>query len=208
MTALKEILNNNLLIDSCIDRLHSASDSAKAVIKDRLSQLNINLDSYLMWTQQNTLKCIFNLSTIIAEQQVMSNQELVYLLREGRAALLSFVHPVKYLSAGGTEKDRSGIAFGHCGVLSQRENQKHKRAHSLVFPYYEEDAAVKAAGKMKIPLDAAGIYVQGKPFSSQNPACNPDEIAFEIMNAGLNVSWLYPEMPVVAKCTESREIFM
>ena len=133
MTALKEILNNNLLIDSCIDRLHSASDSAKAVIKDRLSQLNINLDSYLDVDSAKHLKCIFNLSTIIAEQQVMSNQELVYLLREGELHYcLSFILSNIYLPAE-LKKDRSGIAFGHCGVLSQRENQKHKRAHSLSF---------------------------------------------------------------------------
>ena len=36
--------------------------------------------------------------------------------------------------------------------------------------------------------------------------CNQDEVAFEIMNAGLNVSWLYPEMPVVANAIENRRI--
>ena len=98
----------------------------------------------------------------------MSNQELVYLLREGELHYcLSFILSNIYLPAE-LKKDRSGIAFGHCGVLSQRENQKHKRAHS-VFPYYEEDAAVKAAGKMKIPLDAME-YMYRSHFLPQNPA--------------------------------------
>lgn len=49
---------------------------------------------------------------------------------------------------------------------------------------------------------------KGNHFLHKIQLCNPDEIAFEIMNAGLNVIWLYPEMPVVANAIESREIFM
>jgi len=37
--------------------------------------------------------------------------------------------------------------------------------------------------------------------------CEPDKIAFEIMNAGMNVTWLYPEMPVVANVIEQRKIY-
>lgn len=207
MTALKEILNNNLLIDSCIDRLHSASDSAKAVIKDRLSQLNVNLDSYLDVDSAKHLKCIFNLSTIIAEQQVMSNQELVYLLREGELHYcLSFILSNIYLPA---ELKKIDQVLPLAIVESYHsERIKAQKGAFSVFPYYEEDAAVKAAGKMKIPLDAMEYMYKGNHFLHKIQLCNPDEIAFEIMNAGLNVSWLYPEMPVVANAIESREIFM
>ena len=88
------------------------------------------------------------------------------------------------------------------------ERIKAQKGAFSVFPYYEEDAAVKAAGKMKIPLDAMEYMYRGNHFLHKIQLCNPDEIAFEIMNAGLNVSWLYPEMPVVANAIESREIFM
>ena len=43
---------------------------------------------------------------------------------------------------------------------------------------------------MKIPLDAMEYMYKGNHFLHKIQLCNPDEIAFEIMNAGLNVSWL------------------
>ena len=38
--------------------------------------------------------------------------------------------------------------------------------------------------------------------------CDPDKIAFEVMNAGINIRWLYPEMPVVANAIENRKIIL
>lgn len=40
----------------------------------------------------------------------------------------------------------------------------------------------------------------------ENKLFNVDRIAYEMMNQGMNISWIYPEMPVVANEIESRRI--
>lgn len=77
-----------------------------------------------------------------------------------------------------------------------------------IFPYYKEDKTFKSAKKMGIYLDAMENMHQGNMHLQKILLCDPDKIAFEVMNAGLNVTWLYPEMPVVANAIEQRKIFV
>ena len=65
-----------------------------------------------------------------------------------------------------------------------------------VFPQYQNDTKLQNAAKMGVHLDAMQNMT---PF-------NVDRIAYEMMNQGMNISWIYPEMPVVANEIESRRI--
>lgn len=60
---------------------------------------------------------------------------------------------------------------------------------------------------MNIHPDAMENMDRGNEFLQKILLCDPEKIAFEVMNAGLNVTWLYPEMPVVANAIEQRKIY-
>lgn len=76
-----------------------------------------------------------------------------------------------------------------------------------IFPYYEENVWSKRLSSLGIPLDAMENMGRANHFLHKIILNDPEEIAFEVMNTGVNVSWLYPEMPVVANAIEQREIF-
>lgn len=56
------------------------------------------------------------------------------------------------------------------------------------------------------------LYTRGKGYCEEtdyrgdSKLFNVDRIAYEMMNQGMNISWIYPEMPVVANEIESRRI--
>lgn len=91
--------------------------------------------------------------------------------------------------------------------LYHSERIRAQKGAFTIFPYYEEDSRFKSAMNLGIPLDAMENMYNGNHFLYKIMLCNPDEIAFEVMNTGVNVSWLYLEMPVVANAIEQREIF-
>lgn len=64
---------------------------------------------------------------------------------------------------------------------------------------------MKRLRNVDIFLDAMENMGKGNQFLHKIRICNQEEIAFEVMNAGMNSSWLYPEMPVVANTIENRD---
>ena len=86
------------------------------------------------------------------------------------------------------------------------ERIRAQKGAFTIFPYYKETSEMTNLEKVGIELDAMENMHNDSGFLHKILICNQDEVAFEIMNAGLNVSWLYPEMPVVANAIENRRI--
>lgn len=203
--AIKMVLSNTKLLDKCIDSLNISYRKRRG-IKKRYSELILKFDDYIKSDSAEHLKAIFNMSSMMGGIQQKSNSELLYMLEKGELYyclfyLLTFV----YLSTD-QKSWREVMPLSIVESYHSERIRAQKGAFSI-FPYYEEDALYKSMKKMGIMLDAMEYMRNGNQFLTKIYLYNPDEIAYEVMNSGLNVSWLYPEMPVVANAIEQRKIF-
>ncbi|MCI9389525.1 MAG: FRG domain-containing protein [Lachnospiraceae bacterium] len=205
METFKYILSDQDLIDQCIESLEKGSFDMKKLQQNYVGLSQV-FDAYIGCVSAGHLRGIFNLSSILEELQSREYAELLYLLENGELYYcLGFLLTFIYLST----KHRK---WDHIMPLSIVESYHSERIRAQkgafsVFPYYEEDSAKQSLASLGILLDAMEYMDKANHFLHKIVLNNADEIAFEVMNAGLNISWLYPEMPVVANAIEQREIF-
>ncbi len=202
MKAIELITGNTALIDSCVDSLYKASILEKHKIKARMKQLQGVFKNYISVISSEHLKGIFNMSSIINTLQL----DLIPLLQTGELYYCLF-YMLLYIYMT-TEQQK----LCHILPLSIVESYHSERIRAqkgafTIFPYYKEDSLFSSAAKMGVLLDSMEYMHDANSMIHKIILCNPDEIAFEVMNAGVNVSWLYPEMPVVANAIEQRKIF-
>lgn len=206
MKALDMIINNKHVIDSCIGCLEKMSFKNKTMIRYRMNNLCKKFDEYMSVSTAEHLKGIFNLSSIMENFHEMQSGELLSVLKNGEMYYCLFYILMEIYVRSRQRKINeimplSIVESYHC------ERIKAQKGAFTIFPYYEEDASFESAMSMGIPLDSMEYMYNGNHLLHKIMLCNPDEIAFEVMNAGINVSWLYPEMPVVANAIEQRRIF-
>ncbi len=206
MKAFELIISNDRIIDACVSRLYKVGLFDKKQIKDRMKELQWVFDDYISVTSAGHLKGIFNLSSIIEMQQGLRQEDLILLLKNGEL-YYCFFYILLYIYLECEPQKINEIMPLSIVESYHSERIRAQKGAFTVFPYYEEDSAFKSAIKMGIPLDSMEYMQNGNHLLYKIVLCNPDEIAFEVMNAGANVSWLYPEMPVVANAIEQREIF-
>lgn len=202
--ALKKILSNSHLLETILNELHIRSHRGQ-IIK-RIRKLENKYDDYIGIDSTKHLSGIFNLSSIVNELQKMQGLRLTNLLTEKELYYcLSCILSCIYLST----KEREIAEVMPLSIVESYHSERIKAQKGAfsIFPYYAENAQIKAAASLNIPLDAMEYMHSGNNCLHKIKLINPDKIAFEVMNAGLNVSWLYPEMPVVANAIEQREIF-
>lgn len=153
------------------------------------------------------LQAVFNLSSMMGELQGMQTRDLLYVLQHGELYYcLSYLLVHVYM-------DTKLWKVGEVLPLSIVEPYHSERIRAQIgafsiFPYYEKDNLYQTAKGMNISLDAMEYMHLGNQFLHRILLCNPDEIAFEVMNSGCNVTWLYPEMPIVANTIEQRKIYL
>lgn len=206
MQALELILNNDNLIQTILDSNSGLRQPQKNNIKRRINDLKSNFRTYMDIQSAQHLKGIFNLSSILSDTEAMRSKKFNQYIEQGDLYNgLFFLILNIYLSSNLQEiRDVMPLAI----VESYHsERIKAQRGAFTIFPYYKENAQYASASKLGIPLDAMEYMSNCNQNLYKILLCNPEEIAYEIMNAGLNVSWLYPEMPVVANAIEKREIF-
>ena len=207
MTALEEMLKRDKLIDSCLDSLWGLPRVERSAIKDRMDQLPLKINGYISVDSAKHLKGLFNLNNIVGELKGMSREELIWHLVHGEFYYCLFYF-LMYVYMG-TEPLELDDAMPLSIVESYHsERIRAQKGTFSVFPYYKEGGKFKSAAKLGIHLDAMENMDKGNVYLHKILLCNPDKIAFEVMNAGLNVTWLYPEMPVVANTIEQRKIFI
>lgn len=207
MEAYKKIFANQALIESCVEELYNASNSEKDSIKLRMVTLKDVFDNYMRIKSAQHLTGIFNLSNMMNELQRLKSEDILYTLQYGELYYcLAYVLTRIYLST--KQRDIAQVLPLSIVESYHSERIRAQKGAFSIFPYYEENTLFKSAASFGIPLDSMEYMHTGSDFLHKIALCNPDQIAFEVMNAGLNISWLYPEMPVVANAIEQREIFM
>lgn len=206
MIALEEMFKRNNLIDSCMGRLFTASYEEKAIIKERMLLLKSEFMDYGSMKSAQHLKGIFNLSSIVGELRGMSPEDLNRQLAHGEYYYCLFYFLMYVYIETKPLKLEDAMPLSIVESYHSERIRAQKGAFSI-FPYYEEDANFQSAKKLNIYLDSMENMDKGNSCLHKILLCEPDKIAFEVMNAGLNVTWLYPEMPVVANTIEQRRIF-
>ena len=207
MEALKLLLQNRQVTDACVDSISGASASDKRLIRHRIECLRTEMEDYMKMSSARHLKNIFNLSSITGEFQSMDRQELVSCLSKGELyKCLFFLLMSVYMNTRPVSlKEILPLAIVESYHSARIQAQKGAFA---IFPYYEEDSALMGAHNLGLYPDSMENMKAGNRWLHKIMLCDPDKIAFEVMNAGLNVSWLYPEMPVVANAIETRRIIV
>lgn len=207
MVVLRNLLGNHKVIDFCIESLPTTNNQKKRDIRRRLMQLRNELDQYMNVRSAKHLQAVFNLSSMMGELQGMQTRDLLYVLQHGELYYcLSYLLVHVYM-------DTKLWKVGEVLPLSIVEPYHSERIRAQIgafsiFPYYEEDNLYQTAKGLNISLDAMEYMHSGNQFLHRILLCNPDEIAFEVMNSGCNVTWLYPEMPIVANTIEQRKIYL
>ncbi len=145
------------------------------------------------------------MSYIISELRGLHTSDLLYLLQYGEAYYyIAYMLMDVYMN---TRFQKIGEVLP-LSIVEPYHSERIRAQHGAfsLFPYYGEDSYYKTAKNMGIWLDAMENMYQADQYLYQICLSNPSQIAYEIKNLGLNVSWLYPEMPVVANTIEQREI--
>lgn len=86
------------------------------------------------------------------------------------------------------------------------ERIKAQKGVFTVFPFYEEKEKDKILRKNKINPDAMELNPRTEGILYQILIKNPQQVALEMLENGMNDSWLYPEMPVVSSEIENHRI--
>jgi hypothetical protein len=86
------------------------------------------------------------------------------------------------------------------------ERIKAQKGVFTIFPFYEreDDEHFKHLG---VNLDAMEYNPYARDCLHKIIVSNPQKVAGELMANGINVSWLYPELPIVANEIEYHRIF-
>ena len=75
-----------------------------------------------------------------------------------------------------------------------------------MFPFYEERTYDQYMRNNKINPDAMEYNNMAKDCLYQILIKNPQKVALQMLENGMNDSWLYPEMPVVSSEIENHRI--
>lgn len=86
------------------------------------------------------------------------------------------------------------------------ERIKAQKGVFTVFPFYEEKGKDAILRKNKINPDAMELNRMTEDCLYQILIKNPQQVALEMLENGMNDSWLYPEMPVVSSEIENHRI--
>lgn len=202
--ALNILLSSDDVIDKCIKALLNYKYSEEK-IKNRIKNLKSgNLDCLKVEGTEH-LENIFNLSIIEKEFASLRQEELLYLLEEGELfnCLFYVLYQVYLTSKLWKRTEVMPLAI----VESYHsERIRAQRGAFTIFPYYEGDEQTQSLRNVGINLEAMENMHPCNEFLHKIRICNQEEIAYEVMNAGLNSSWLYPEMPFVANTIENRRV--
>lgn len=87
------------------------------------------------------------------------------------------------------------------------ERIKAQKGVFTVFPFYKEENGDEKLRKLGINPDAIDNNTLAKDCLAKIIINNPTDIAGELIEHGMNDSWLYPEMPIVSSEIESHKVY-
>ncbi len=151
------------------------------------------------------LDYILNLSAI-NDEILRDRSRIKYLLCKG-----DIINPYYYLlsriySDGKILEDRvlPPLAVVH---PYHSERIKAQKGVFTVFPFYREKRKDNAARAMAVNPDAMENNIMAEKCLHKIILSSPQKIAYELLVNGMNNSWLYPEMPIVANELERHQIY-
>lgn len=201
---LRKLINdNNAEILKLIDEMSYTASERNQVLKNfkRFSCFDI-FDQ----TQETAhLDYILDLSAI-NDEILRDRQRLKKLLLSG-----DIVNPYYYLlsriySDGHilTNRKLPPLAVVH---PYHSERIKAQRGVFTVFPFYNEEDDDEACREIGFNPDAMDNNEEARKVLHRIVIGNPRKVAYELMQNGMNDSWLYPELPVVSSEIENHQIY-
>ena len=164
-----------------------------------------DFDIYDSTKETSHLDYILNLNVI--------NDEILRDRTRLRELLLSgdVVNPYYYIisriySDGHILKQRT---LPPLAIVQSYHSERIKAQHGVftVFPFYKEQTEDEQCRKWGLNPDAMENNRIAGNVLHKIIIENPQRIAYELMQNGMDQSWLYPEMPVVTNQIENREVF-
>lgn len=164
-----------------------------------------NFKEYAETEETNHIDYIFNLSSI--NDEIMRDRCRLKELLVGGDVMTPYYYLLSRIySDGYLLQDR--ILPPLCVVNPYHsERIKAQKGVFSVFPFYKERTGDEILRKNKINPDAMEYNKMAGECLTQILIENPQKIALQLMQNGLNDSWLYPEMPVVSSEIENHKIF-
>lgn len=87
------------------------------------------------------------------------------------------------------------------------ERIKAQRGVFTVFPFYSEQEGDKVCREIGINPDAMDNNNAARACLHQIVIGDPRTVAYELLQNGMNISWLYPEMPVVSNEIVNHKVY-
>lgn len=188
------------LVKYLLAELEPSDEEAEQIHSSMKRFVNLGLDQ-----ESGHMNYIINISAL-NDEILRDRSRLKYLLKTG-----DVINPLYYLlgriySDGHILEDRKlpPLAVIH---PYHSERIKAQRGVFAVFPFYEDDEKDETIRQMGFNPDAMENNIVAVPFLHKIVISQPQKITYELMANGMNDSWLYPEMPIVANEIESRKIY-
>ncbi len=198
-----ELDPNNNIIPAMIGNLKLEQKQTDAIINN-IKNFYRFIENEHAFSTINHLKYIFNLSTINDEiRQISIN--IGYALEHNEYPAMFYL--LKRIYGDGTmliNRDLPPLAVNH---PYHSERIKSQKGVFTVFPNYAEQDDDEN-------LRGAGFEPNAMQYNSIASRCmrkikimDPEQVAYDLLSAGMNTSWLYPELPVVANEIEFHRIY-
>lgn len=202
LSYLKNLVREKTFIEELLNELMLDGDEKKQIFD------NMERMSDCMYHETNEtwhINYIFNLSAI-NDEILRDRTRIKYLLMQG-----DIINPFHYIlsriySDGHILKKRElpPLAVVH---PYHSERIKAQKGVFTVFPFYEEQEFDSSVRKMGINPDAMDNNAMAKVCLHKIVLNDPQNIAYEVLANGMNISWLYPEMPIVSSEIEGHQVY-
>lgn len=197
---IEQVIKSNAkyaIYDMCLNT------QERNIVDQKLWNLSKNLNKLVIKSAEH-LSWLFNLQRIERWAEEFRNSGRAGFGKEPDSYYLYLLLYVIYLL-------KEEVSVGEIPPLAvtlpyNSERIRAQKGVFTVFPQYQNDTKLQNAAKMGVHLDAMQNMTPINHCLHRIKLFNVDRIAYEMMNQGMNISWIYPEMPVVANEIESRRI--
>lgn len=188
--------------------LDGERDSDKVLpLKSMLDGIKRLLETSYNETKETAhLDYIFNLSEI-NDEILRDRSRLSYLLKNGNVMNPLYYFLSRIYSDGHVlaNRDLPPLAVVH---PYHSERIKAQKGVFTIFPFYQETENDKILREYGINPDAMEKNLLARSCLYKIVLENPEQIAYEMMENGMNSSWLYPELPIVSSEIEHRKVII
>lgn len=162
-------------------------------------------DKYNTTNETNHLDYIYNLSAI-NDEILRDRIRLKQLLLNGDVMNAIYYVIGRIYSDGYILDDRKipPLAVVH---PYHSERIKAQKGVFTVFPFYREEENDEKLRKLGINRDAIDNNLLAQDCLTKIIINNPKDVAHELLDNGMNDSWLYPEMPIVSSEIENHRVY-